>query len=143
MVLALRIVSLLTLVALGAAIAGQALVVALGVYYTPDGQPVDPTPLAVTVSILAGFGGLLAMPLALATFILGLVATAVHQRYGWLVAAIVAGALSLVGLVSMAWVLLSVRSPIAFQAPLIVIPLVTLAYSLWPQRGRRTTAITQ
>ena len=134
---ALWIVSLLTVVALGAASVGQALVVIVGVTYTPEGTPVDPTPQAVVVGDLAGVGGVLALPLAVATFVLGLVATAEDRRYGWLVAVVAAGVAAFVGLVGMAWVLLSVRSPIAFQAPLAVIPLVTLLYRLVGATRRR------
>jgi hypothetical protein len=134
---ALWIVSLLAVVALGAAIVGQALVVIMGVTYTPDGTPVDPTPQAVVVADLAAFGGVLALPLAVATFVLGVVATAEDRRYGWLAAVLAAGIAAFVGLVGMAWVVLSVRSPIAFQTPFAVIPLVTLLYSLVAAPRRR------
>jgi hypothetical protein len=127
---ALWIVSLLAVVALGAAIVGQALVVIMGVTYTPEGTPVDPTPQAVVVGDLATFGGVLALPLAMATFVLGVVATAEDRRYGWLAAMVTAGVVAFVGLVGMAWVILSANSPVAFQTPLAVIPLVTLLYSL-------------
>jgi hypothetical protein len=78
---ALWIVSLLTLVVLGAAIVGQALVVMIGVEYRPDGIPLDPTPQALVAGSLSGFSSLLAMPLVVATFTLGLVATAQVRRY--------------------------------------------------------------
>jgi hypothetical protein len=39
----------------------------------------------------------------------------------------------------MIWILLSVQSPIAFQAPFVIVPLVTLAYTLAPV-SRRTVA---
>ena len=133
----LWIVSLLTVVALGAAIVGQALVVIMGVTYTPDGTPVDPTPQAVVVADLAGFGGVLALPLAVATFVLGVVATAEDRRSGWLAAIVTAGIAAFVGLVGMAWVILSANSPVAFQTPLAVIPLVTLLYSLVATPRRR------
>jgi hypothetical protein len=131
---ALRIVSVLTLVALGAAIIGQSLVFGLGVSYTPSGQLVHPTPLALIASALAGFGGIASMPLTLVTFFLGLVATADERRYGWLVALVIAGGLAFVGLLGMAWIILSGNSPVAFQTPLVMIPLVTLLYSFFPAR---------
>jgi hypothetical protein len=129
---ALAIVSLLSLAVLVVAVVGQALVYALGVTYTPEGQPTDPTPLAYAVSFASSFGGLLAMPFTCATFILGLVATADARRYGWLAALLVAALLALAGLIAMAWVILSVRSPLAFQTPLLAIPLVTTLYTFLP-----------
>lgn len=131
---ALRIVSVLTLVSLGAAIIGQALVFALGVSYTPSGQLVHPTPLALVASSLAGFGSIASMPLTFVTFILGLIVTADERRYGWLVALVVAGGLAFVGLLGMAWVILSGNSPVAFQTPLVGIPLVTLLSAFFPAR---------
>jgi hypothetical protein len=140
---ALCIVSVLTLVALGAAIIGQALVFALGFSYTPSGQLVHPTPLALVASALAGFGGIASMPLTFVTFILGLVGTADERRYGWLVALIVAGGLAFVGLLAMAWVILSGNSPVAFQTPLVGVPLVTLLYGLFPARRRPAASTTR
>lgn len=127
---ALRIVSLVTLVVLGAAIIGQALVVMIGVAYTPDGIPLDPTPQAQVAGGLASFGSLFGMPLAVATFTLGLVAMAQARHFGWLVATVGAAALVGVGLIGMAWILLGegASNPLAFQTPLVVIPLVTLLY---------------
>jgi hypothetical protein len=124
----LWIVSLVTLVVLGAGILGQALIVLFGVYYAPSGDPADPTPLAVIVTAL-DLGGLIAMPLTAAALILGLITTAQDRRYGWLVAVVLATLLACVGLIGMAWVILSVNSPIAFQTPLAAIALVTAAYS--------------
>ena len=132
---ALLILSIGTLLVLGAAVAGQALVVMLGVTYTPSGQPADLTPLPVIVSFLAGLGGILSVPLCLATFVLGLVAMLAREQYGWVVAVVVAGVLGLVGVVGMAWVLLSANSPVAFVTPLALIPLVTVLYSLRPDPG--------
>jgi hypothetical protein len=92
------------------------------------------------VSAAASFGGLVAMSLALAAFILGLVVTADEKRSGWLVAVIVAGVLALLGLIGMAWVLLSTSSPIAFQTPLLVVPIVTALSTFWPGLQRRTAS---
>jgi hypothetical protein len=129
---AVLIVSIVTLLALAATIAGQALVVTLGVTYTPTGQLVNPTPLATSASAMAGVGGILSFPLCLATFTLGLTAMILRRQYTWVAATIVAGLLGLVGLLGMAWVLLSANSPVAFWTPLVPIPLVTLFYSLRP-----------
>jgi hypothetical protein len=131
---ALVILALLTLLSLLAAIVGQALVYRWGVTYSPEGQPTNPTPQAYAASDLAGFGALLSMPLAFVTFILGIVATANAHRYGWLTALLVAGFLALAGLVAMAWILLSSTSPLAFQTPLVLVPLVTLPSALFPTR---------
>lgn len=122
------IVSLSTLVVLGAGILGQALIVILGVYYTPNGDLADPTPLAIVATVL-DLGGLLAMPLTASALVLGLVVIAQDRRYGWFVALVVASLLACVGLLGMAWILLSVNSPIAFQTPLAAISLVTALYS--------------
>jgi hypothetical protein len=124
----LWVLSLVTLVVLGAGILGQALIVLFGVYYTPSGDPANPTLLAVIATAL-GLGGLIAMPLTAATLILGLITTAQDRRYGWLAAVVIATLLACVGLIGMAWVILSVNSPIAFQTPLAAIALVTAAYS--------------
>lgn len=128
---ALLIVSLLTLATTLAAQIAQTLTVTQGIYYDPNGQPVNPTALTQAVTIL-GVAGLLLFPLALANFILGVVATGLERRYVWLAALVVAGVLTLVGLFAMIWILLSERSPIAFQTPLALIPLVTLAYVSLP-----------
>lgn len=127
----LWILSLVTLIVLGAGIIGQALVVLLGVYYTPSGDIAGPTPLAVIATAL-NLGGLLAMPLTAAALVLGLLTTAQDRRYGWLIALVVATLLACAGLFAMAWVILSVNSPIAFQAPLVAIALVTALYSRTP-----------
>lgn len=129
---ALLILSLLTLLALLAAIVGQALVYSWDITYTPEGQPTNPTPQAYAANDLAGFGALLSMPLTFATFILSVIATANARRYGWLAALLVASFLALAGLIPMAWILLSGRSPISFYTPLVLIPLVTLQYVLFP-----------
>ncbi|HEX6796332.1 MAG TPA: hypothetical protein VF116_01315 [Ktedonobacterales bacterium] len=130
MVRALLIVSISTLLVLGVAIAGQALVVLLGVSYTPSGLPVDPTPLAVVVSIMASAGGLLSLPLVLATCVLGLVAAALRRQYTWIVAIAGVGLLALVGLVGTAWMILSTNSPVALVTPLALVAMVTLLYGL-------------
>jgi hypothetical protein len=138
---ALRIVSMLTLVTLAAAIVGQILIYAVGIRYGPSGQPINPTPLNVVLSNAAPLGGIIAMPLAFAAFILGLVATITDYRPGWVAAVAVAGVIAVVGLVTIAWVLLSVASPIAFQTPLLAIPLVTTLYSVLaaPRTQRRSS----
>jgi len=133
---ALAILSLLTLAVLVAAIAGQVLVYALGVTYTPEGRLVNPTPLASAASFTSDFGGLASIPVAFVTFILGIIATADSRRYGWLAALLVAAFFAFLGLIAMAWVILSGRSPIAYQTPLILIPLVTTLYTLLPASRR-------
>lgn len=127
----LWIVSLVTLVVLALGIVGQAFVVAFDVNYTPTGDIANPTPPAITATALSA-GGLIGMPLTGLTLILGLLATAQDKRPGWLLAIIGATLLACVGLFAMIWILLSVRSPILFQAPLIVIPLITALYCRLP-----------
>ena len=135
----LVIVSLLTLVTALAALVAQALTVTQGIYYGPNGQPVHPSSLTLLVTIL-GVAGVLSLPLTAATFLLGVVVTALERRYVWLVALLVAAGLVFVGLFAMIWILLSERSPIAFQTPLALIPLVTLAYVLRPTPRRMAVA---
>jgi flagellar basal body-associated protein FliL len=94
----------------------------------------------VGVGDIAFIAGLGAMPLALAAFILGVVVTADEKRSAWLVAVIVAGVLALVGLGGMAWVLLSASSLVAFQTPLVVVPIVTALSTFWPDPQRRTAS---
>lgn len=127
----LWILSLVTIVVLALGIIGQALVFALDVNYTPTGDIADPTPLAIIATALSA-GGLIAMPLTGLALILGLLMTAQDRRYGWLLAIVGATLLACIGLFATIWILLSVRSPILFQAPLIVIPLVTALYSRVP-----------
>ena len=129
----LVIVSLLTLVTALAALVAQMLTVTQGIYYDPNGQPVHPSTLTQVVTIL-GVAGVLSLPLTAATFLLGVVVTALERRYVWLVALLVAAGLVFVGLFAMIWILLSERSPLAFQTPLALIPLVTLAYVSLPAR---------
>ena len=132
---ALLIVSLLTLVTALAALVAQALTVTQGIYYDPNGQPVHPSTLTLIVTIL-GVAGVLSLPLTAATFLLGVVVTALERRYRWLAALLVAGGLALAGLFAVIWILLSERSPLAFQTPLALIPLVTLAYVFLPAPRR-------
>lgn len=136
---AVQIISLLALLTVMAAIVSQALTVTQGIYYDSNGQPVNPSTMTQVVTIL-GIAGLLGLPLVAGAFILGLIAITLDRRYGWLVAVLIAGAVALVGLFAMAWVLLSERSLLAFQTPLAVVPLVTLAYTMGPARGRATAA---
>lgn len=128
-----QIVSLLALALALAAQVAQALTITQGITYDPQGQPVNPSTLTLIVTIL-GVAGLLSLPLILASFILGVIATTLERRYGWLAAIIVAGALSLVGFFAMIWILLSANVPVAFQTPLALAPLVTLLYTLLPAR---------
>lgn len=138
---ALLIVSLLTLVTALAALVAQTLTVTQGISYDPNGQPIHPTTLTLIVTIL-GVVGLLALPLAAANFILGVIVTALERRYVWLGALVVAAGLVFVGLFAMIWILLSVQSPIAFQTPVALIPLVTLAYIFLPApRQMATTGV--
>lgn len=124
----LGILSLATLVVLGAGMLGQALIVAFGVYYTPNGDPANPTPIAIITTALAA-GGLLAMPLTGIVLVLGLIIIAQDRRYGWLAALIAVSLLAFVGLGVMALVILSAQSPLAFQTPLLLISLITALYS--------------
>jgi hypothetical protein len=126
----LLIVSIGTLLVVGVAVAGQALVVTQGIYYTPSGQPANPTPLALVATFMAGAGSALSMPLCMATAILGLVIAGMRQQYRWIMAILGACLLSMVGLFGMAWILLSANSPVAFVTPLALIVLVTLLYGL-------------
>lgn len=135
---ALQIVSIITLVMVLAAIVAQALTVAQGIYYDPNGQPVNPTALTQVVIIL-GVVGILAMPLTAANFVFGIVVAGLEQRYIWIVVLLVSAVLVGAGLFAMIWILLSVQSPVAFQTPFALIPLVTLAYTLLPAQ-RRTLA---
>lgn len=129
---ALFIVSTITLVAVVVAVVGQALLVSLRVYFDPSGQMVNPTPLGVLAAYMAGIGMYAALPLTAATFVLGLVTTSVRGDYLWLVTLIITAVLAMVGLFGMAWILLSVNSPVALVAPLGLVPLVALIYSLRP-----------
>jgi hypothetical protein len=129
---ALQIVSIITLVMVLAAIVAQ------GIYYDPNGQPVNPTALTQVVIIL-GVVGILALPLTAVNFVFGIVVAGLEQRYIWIVVLLVAAVLVGAGLFAMIWILLSVQSPIAFQTPFALIPLVTLAYTLLPVQ-RRTLA---
>ena len=131
----LQIVSLVTLVTVIAAMIAQALTVAQGIAYDSNGQPVNPSTLTLIVTIL-GVAGMLSLPLAVVNGVLGIAVTGLERRFAWLAAVVVAGALALVGLFAMIWILLSVESPIAFQAPFAIVPLVTLAYTLAPAPRR-------
>ena len=136
---ALQIVSLVTLITVVAAMVAQALTVTQGITYDSNGQPVNPSTLTLIVTIL-GVAGMISLPLTAIDGVLGIVVTGLEQRYAWLVAVVVAGLLALVGLFAMIWVLLSVESPIVFQAPFVIVPLVTLAYTLVPAPRRTATS---
>ena len=136
---ALQIISLVTLVTVIAAMVAQVLTVTQGVTYDANGQPVNPSTLTLVVTIL-GVAGMLSLPLTAVDGVLGIVVTGLDQRYAWLVAVVVAGALALVGLFVMIWILLSVQSPIAFQTPFVLVPLVTLVYTLAPTPRRAVTS---
>lgn len=135
---ALQIVSLVTLITVVAAMVAQVLTVTQGITYDSNGQPVNPSTLTLIVTVL-GVAGMVSLPLTAVDGVLGILVIGLEQRYAWLVAGMVAGALALVGLFVMIWILLSVQSPIAFQAPFVIVPLVTLAYTLAPV-SRRTVA---
>jgi hypothetical protein len=135
---ALLILSLLTLVVILAANIGDALIYTQGITYNPDGLPVNPSTLATVATLLSGVGGVLSMPLTLATFVLGLVLTIQRQQASWAMTIGVAGALAFIGLIGMAWVILSARTPVSFCAPFALVPLTTLAYCLLA--GKRATA---
>ena len=134
----LQIVSFITLITVFAAMVAQALTVTQGITYNSNGQPVNPSTLTLVITIL-GVAGMLSLPLTLVDGVLGIIVAGLEQRYAWLVAVVVAGALALVGFFAMILVILSVQSPIAFQAPFVLVPLVTLAYTLTPTL-RRTAA---
>jgi hypothetical protein len=97
---ALQIVSIITLVMVLAAIVAQALTVAQGIYYDPNGQPVNPTALTQVVIIL-GVVGILALPLTAVNFVFGIVVAGLEQRYIWIVVLLVAAVLVGVGLFAM------------------------------------------
>jgi uncharacterized membrane protein len=137
---ALQIVSLVTLITIVAAMVAQVLTVMQGITYDQNGQPVNPSTLTLIVTIL-GVAGMISLPLTAVDGILGIVATGLEQRYAWLAAVVVAGVLALVGLFVMIWILLSVESPIAVQAPFVIVPLVTLAYTLAPVPRRAVTSV--
>ena|SRR5215469_10960167 len=126
----LRIVSVVTLVVASVGVSGQALVVALGIFYTPTGQPVNPTLVTLIVTYMAGVGLYLSLLLCPVTGILGFVAMALRKQYRWIAALVVAGVLSMTGLFWMIWILLSSSSPIALITPLTLIPFTTFIYSL-------------
>jgi len=131
---ALLILSLLTLAVIAAANIGDALIYAQNITFNPDGLPAAPSTLATIATIMSGAGGVLSMPLTLATFILGLILTIQRRQGLWSVAIGVAGALALIGLLGMAWVILSARTPVSFCAPFALVPLTTLAYCLVADR---------
>ncbi len=131
------IVSICTLLVIGVAIAGQALVVTQGVFYTPAGLPANATPLAISASVMAGAGLYLSFPLTLASGVLGLIATELRQRHRWTIAVAVAGLLAALGLFGMIWIFLSVDSPAPLTlfplvTPFALVPLVTLFYCFQP-----------
>ena len=136
---ALQIVSLVTLITVVAAMVAQVLTVTQGIFYDSNGQPVNPSTLTLVVTIL-GVAGMISLPLTAVDGVLGIVVTGLEQRYAWLAVVVVAGVLALVGLFVMIWILLSVESPIAFQAPFVIVPLVTLAYTLAPVSRRVVTS---
>ena len=132
---ALQIVSLVTFITVIAAMVAQVLTVTQGITYDANGQPVNPSTLTLIVTIL-GVAGMLSLPLTAVDGVLGIAVTGLEQRYTWLAAVVVAGALALVGFFIMIWILLSVESLIALQAPFVLVPLVTLAYTFTPTPRR-------
>ena len=137
---ALLILSLLTLAVIAAANIGDALIYTQGITYNPDGLPANPSTLATVATIMSGAGGVLSMPLTLATFILGLVLTIQRRQALWSLAIGVAGALAFIGLLGMAWVILSARTPVSFCAPFALVPGATLAYCLLGSRSAAAPA---
>lgn len=137
---ALQVLSLVTLVGVIAATVAQALTVTQGITYDPNGQPLNPSALTQWVTIL-GITGMLAIPLVALTFTLGLVVAGLDHRPGWLVAILIAGALSFVGVLGVIWVLLSANIPVAFQTPMALVPLATLLYTVMPARQNATTSV--
>src|SRR5258708_39643470 len=81
------------------------------------------------------------MPLAAATCVWGVIATSQEKQYGWLAALFGAGVLGGLGILGMAWGLLSTRSPIAVQLPLAAIALVTVLYCLVTAPRRSSPAL--
>ncbi|HEY1389311.1 MAG TPA: hypothetical protein VGF38_12270 [Ktedonobacterales bacterium] len=136
----LQIVSLVTLVMVIAAMVAQVLTVTQGVTYDSNGQPVNPSTLTLIVTIL-GVAGMISLPLTAIDGVLGIAVTGLDQRYGWLIAVVFAGLLTLVGFFVMILVILSVESLIAFQAPFALVTLVTLAYTLAPSPRRTATSL--
>jgi hypothetical protein len=134
-----QIVSLATLITVVAAMVAQALTVTQGITYDQNGQPVNPSTLTLIVTIL-GVAGMLSLPLTAVDGVLGIICAGLAQHYVWLIAVVVAGLLALVGFFVMIWILLSVESPIAFQTPFVLVPLVTLAYTLAPASPRTVAA---
>ncbi len=139
----LLIGSIVTLVVLGVAIIGQALVVAQGIIYGSDGLPVDSTPLALTLTYTTFIGGLLGAFLCLVTGVLGLVTAASRNQYRWFLGIILAGALAASGVFGVALIVLSGGNAVSFATPFALIPLITGFYSLQPDAGiaQRTSAI--
>ena len=136
---ALQIISLVTLVTVIAAMVAQVLTVMQDITYNSNGQPVNPSTLTLIVTIL-GVAGMLSPPLTAADGVLGIVVTGLDRRYAWLAAVVAAGLVALVGFFAMILVILSVESPVAFQTPFVLIPLVTLAYTLAPSPRRAVTS---
>lgn len=134
-----QIVSLATLITVVAAMVAQALTVTQGITYDQNGQPVNPSTLTLIVTIL-GVAGMLSLPLTAVDGVLGIIGAGLAQHYVWLIAVVVAGLLALVGFFVMIWILLSVESPIAFQTPFVLVPLVTLAYTLATAAPRTVAA---
>ena len=132
---ALLILSLLTLAVIAAANIGDALIYTQNITFNPDGLPAAPSTLATTATIMSAVGGVLSMPLTLATFVLGLILTIQRRQGLWSVAIGVSGALALIGLLGMAWVILSARTLVSFCAPFALIPFTTLAYCLLANRS--------
>ncbi|HEY7021613.1 MAG TPA: hypothetical protein VH349_10895 [Ktedonobacterales bacterium] len=132
--LALLILSLLTLTVIAIANIGDALIYARNITFNPDGLPAAPSTLATIATIMSGVGGVLSMPLTLATFVLGLILTIQRRQRLWSVAIGAAGALAFIGLLVMAWAILSEKTPVSFCAPFALVPLTTLAYCLVADR---------
>jgi hypothetical protein len=130
---ALLILSRLTLMVIAAVNIGNALIYTHGITY-------NPATLTTVATIMSGAGGVLSMPLTLATFILGPILTIQQRQDLWSVAIGVVGALAFIGLLGMAWAILSARTPISFCAPLALVPGATFAYCLLGSRSAAALA---
>lgn len=128
----LLIASVGALIVGGAATIAQALLFAWGVVYDARGLPTNPTPAALAATWIAALGVPLSFALCASVFVYGAVAMTAGRAWRWLATLIVGACLALAGMVGVAWILLSANSPFTLAAPLLLVPLITTAYSLRP-----------
>ncbi|HEX8732848.1 MAG TPA: hypothetical protein VF725_12400 [Ktedonobacterales bacterium] len=128
----LLIISVGALIVGGAAILAQALLFAWGVVYDTRGLPTDPTPAALAATWIAAVGVPLSFLLCAGAFVYAVVAMTAGRAWRWLAALIVVGGLALAGMVGVVWLFLSATSPLTLATPLLLVPLLTTAYSLRP-----------